>query len=103
MEIEDKYLSAKNCEDGDIIEFIDAGTRQEIKDNKDKVRKVINFVVSNGRYELIYTPGQTATDLFVNAWGRETNNWVGKKFQVKIVDSLSFGKPSKVILPEPLI
>lgn len=102
MEIEDKYLSVNNCEESDIISFVDAGVKAEIKDKSGISRTVINFTVSNGRYNLIYTPGASAIKEFMKAWGRETNNWVDKKFQVKIVETLSFGKPTKMIFPMPI-
>jgi len=101
MEIKDKYLSVSNCENSDIITFIDGGTYATMKDSKGE-REVINFKVSNGRYELIYTPASTATKELMKAWGRETENWIGKKFQVKIIDSMSFGKPTKLIFPIPI-
>lgn len=101
MEIQDRFLSVDNCENGDIITFVDAGVKAKIKMGE-KEREVINFTVDNGRYELTYTPGATAIKEFMKAWGRETNNWVGKKFNVKIVESLSFGKPKKMIFPVPI-
>ena len=102
MEIEDKYLSVENCEEGDIITFVDAGLKAELTDKGGKKKQIVNFTVSNGRYTLTYTPGATATKELMKAFTRETNNWVGKKFTVKIVDTLSFGKPSKIIFPVPI-
>lgn len=103
MEIEDKYLSAENSENGDIITILDEGSKAMIKiQGSDKEKLVYNFKVSNGRYELTYTPGTTAQKELMRAWGRETKNWVGKKFQVKIVEAMSFGKPKSLIFPLPI-
>ena len=95
-------MSVENSEDGDIITFIDSGLYADMQDKSGKIKQVINFKVSNGRYELIYTPGNTALKALMKAWGRETDKWVGRKFQVKIVESISFGKPVKMIYPNPI-
>jgi len=102
MEIQDRYLSAENSEQGDIIEFKDEGKYEEIKSQEGKVKRVINFLVNNGKYDLIYTPSNTALKELMKVWGRETKKWINKKFQVKIADTIVFGKPKKVIFPIPL-
>ena len=104
MELKDKFLSAENCENGDIITFIDEGKEEPLEAKQgEKPRNVVNFTVSNGRYELIYTPGITAQKEFIKAWGRDTAKFVGKKFTVKIVETMSFGKIKKMIFPVPIL
>jgi len=103
MEIQERYLSVESAEDGDIITFLDEGVYVDMKSKDGSTRKVINFNVNNGRYDLIYTPGTTAQKILMKAFSRDTANWVGKKFQVKLVDSLSFGKPTRLILPQPVV
>lgn len=104
MEIEDKYLSVENCDETDIITFLDEGVKASIKlQGSDKEKAVYNFLVSNGRYNLTYTPGLIAQKEFMKAWGRNTSNWVNKKFTPKIVEIMSFGKMKKVIFPVPII
>ena len=98
MEIKDKFLSPDNCEESDIVTFVDAGVEGELE-YKGKKRTVYNFTVSNGRYELTYTPGASAQKEFIKAWGKETDNWKGKKFQVKIVEQLGPQGLKKVIFP----
>lgn len=103
MEIEDKYLSVENSEVGDIITILDEGTKGTLKlQGSDKEKVVYNFRVSNGRYELTYTPGTTALKELMKAWGRETSKWLNKKFSVKHVEIMSFGKSKKMIFPEPI-
>ena len=101
MEIKEKFLSVDNCENGDIITFVDEGAYATIETNG-KTKEVINFNVDNGRYNLTYTPGNAALKELMKAWGRETSKWLGKKFSVNIVNTMAFGKPSKMILPSPI-
>jgi len=102
MEIREKYLSVDSVENGEIITILDEGEYSTIKDAKGIEKSVINFRVNNGRYDLIYTPSVVAQKLLIKAYGRDTKDWVMKKFSVKLVDSMAFGKPSKSILPQPL-
>jgi hypothetical protein len=104
MEIKDKFLSASNCETGDIVTFLDEGIETKMPDTfKGGERDVINFKVNNGRYDLIYTPFVTEQKEFMKAWGRNTTAWVGKKFQVKIVDSMTKKGLTKKIFPVPIL
>jgi len=103
MEIEDKYLSADNCEEGDIITFVDEGSYSEMRNKDGSTRKVLNFKVNNGRYEQLYTPGVTAQKILMKAFGRETSKWIGQKFQIKFIEQLSYGKSIKIILPNVVV
>jgi hypothetical protein len=101
LEIEAIYLNVDNCEESDIITILDEGIKATLK-MQDKEKTVYNFKVNNGRYDLTYTPGTTAQKELMKAWGRETKNWVNKKFQVKFVETFSFGKTKKMIFPVPV-
>lgn len=83
-EIEDKYLTGENTQENDIITFVDGGVQAVIKDFKGNEKKVYNFKVNNGRYELIYTPNLSALKVFKKAWGTNSDNWINKMFQVKL-------------------
>ena len=99
MIIEDKYLGATNCKEGDTITFVDAGVKGEIEQKDKTKKKVYNFAVDNGEYVLTYTPSNKALKSFVEQWGNKTELWIGKSFQVKIVDIEVAGNEMKVVRP----
>ena len=100
MEIESKYLDEESAVEGDIIEFLDEGVKEiKVSPRDQKQYVVYNFLVSNGRYTLTYTPSGDATKLFIKQYGRETKKWKGTKFQVKFVEKMVFGVTKKVLIP----
>jgi hypothetical protein len=101
VEIESKYLDEESATEGDIIEFLDEGVKEIKVSPRDKQQYVVyNFLVTNGRYSLIYTPGGDAQKLFIKQYGRETKNWKNTKFQVKFIEKIVFGQPKKVLIPQ---
>jgi hypothetical protein len=101
MEIEDKYLSGKNCKEGDIVEFLNEGEKAEIEQRDKSRKKVYNFAVKlNGTTDYIYTPSSKALRAFIEVWGRNTTAWIGKKFQIKLVLMEIAGKEMNVIRPQ---
>lgn len=104
MEVEmGEYLNAETSADGDIAEFTGEGEKGEIeRDGKKKVVDNIPIKV-NGKKELIFSPGKKATKSLVAAWGKETKNWIGKKFTIRHKEIESFGKEMTVVRPEPII
>lgn len=98
MEIKDNFLSVDNCTDGDIITILDAGVEDKNKWGKTRY----NFKVTNGSYEMVFTPNFMAQKELMKAFTRNTENWVNKKFQVKIVPNPA-SKSGKAIYPVPII
>jgi len=103
MEIESKYLDEESAEEGEIIEILDEGAKEiKISPRDQSSYTVYNFLVFNGRYNLVYTPNGDSIKILIKAFGRETKNWKGKKFQVKFVEKLLFGQLKKVVIPQIL-
>ena len=82
-----KWLSAKNCADGDIIEFLDEGEwRDSTKftyENGDPVRQLVFKVTHNGEEKQItlIKPSRIA---MIEAFGDDTLEWVGKKAKISL-------------------
>jgi len=100
VEIESKYLDEESANEGDIIEFLDEGSKEVKVSPRDQKQYVVyNFLVSNGRYTLTYTPSGDATKMFIKKYGRETKNWKNTKFVVKFIEKMVFGVTKKVLIP----
>jgi hypothetical protein len=104
-----RYLKADMVKTGDLVHFCDAGVIQS-KDFKDKstgttsVKTVLEMevMINDTMKRLVYSPNKTSCDLLAEAWGPETQNWVGKTGQVSIIEQLSFGKLIPVLVVKPL-
>jgi hypothetical protein len=90
------YLNADNCKTGDVVEFLDEGVKSVIK-RANGEKEVYNFRVKCNSKEIIFTPSGKTLKQFVDAWGKESKNWVSKKFSVKIVAMEVQGKELNVI------
>jgi hypothetical protein len=98
MEIEDKYLNASNCKDGDIIILLDAGVKETIENRfKPGTKKdVYNFNVEVNGKRYIYSPNSTTLKNLIKSFGKTTEKWVGKKLQVQLALTTS---GNKAIMP----
>ena len=98
MEIEDKYLNGSNAVEGDIAIILDSGVKIEMDDKfKPGTKKdVYNFSVEVNGKRFIYSPNNTTLKQFVHNWGKSTEKWIGKKFQIKLALTTT---GSKAIMP----
>jgi len=94
-----EYLNVETSHDGDIVVIVDKPYKDTVERNGEKVI-VDNIPIELNGKKLKYTPGRKATKLFVTAWGKEMDNWVGKKFQVTHKEIEAFGKEMTVIRPK---
>jgi hypothetical protein len=46
--------------------------------------------------------GQQTGIRFQTAWGKDSANWIGKKFTIKFEPYMSFGKPKKGVAGYPI-
>ena len=65
-----------------------------------KKKEVNNFQVRINNKEYTYTPGFKALKALVAMFGDETKEWVGKKFQIKLVTMEAFGEERQIIRPK---
>jgi len=92
------YLKAENLKGGEIIEILAMGEVAEIQNKDGKTKSVLNYRVSVDGKEFEWTPNKTNGQQLMEAWGEDDEKWVGKKFQVEIVKTISFGKPAKAMI-----
>ena|SRR3990167_8606385 len=99
----ESYLNDKSGTEGDLVEIMGEGLMGEKTDESGKVKKVLDIPVTlNGQLKLTYTPGKKALNELQSAWGKETKQWVGKKFQIKFVVMQIGNKEINVIKPVPI-
>jgi hypothetical protein len=93
-----KFLSAKTCQTGDVLTFKNAG---EYRDSKfmnpekkmdgsphpmaGKPKKELVFDVDVNGEQMVFTCNATNQAILKEAFGRNTDDWVGKKCGITIV------------------
>ena len=96
-----EYLSAENTKDGDLLVFIAEGEIVDMERNG-KTKKVLNIPVEVNQVKKIYTPFDADGRKLVEAFGKNTMAWVGKKARISHVRYKSFGQTKVGIEIEPL-
>ena len=95
------YLNEKSAEAEDLVEIMEEGSFEDLE-RDGKKHKVLNIPVKIENRELLYTPGKIARNILQDAFGFDTKDWVGKKFNVAFVE-MQIGKEiRKVIKPIPI-
>ena len=98
----ENYLNDKSAKLNDIVEVTGEGLIEITTDDSGKTKKNLQIpVLVNGKLKLIYSPGKTARKPLETAWGTDTKNWIGKKFQIRIVLVERGGSEMKVIRINP--
>lgn len=100
------FLKAEDCKGGEIVTFLDGGTMEEIITPEQKTKVVLNFQVSvkkgTKEVEKTFTPNKGNGNLFVNAWGEDSEGWIGKTFKITLSNVMVYGKSKPSIVAEPL-
>lgn len=92
-----RFLSAKTCQTGDILTFKNAGEYVDGKflnpptfaDGKPnplagQPKKELRFEVSVNGVDMIFTANKTNQVILSEAFGRNTDDWVGKKCGITV-------------------
>ena len=93
------FMNCESIEENSIVEILEEGSYQEVTISGKK-KNLLNIPVRVNGKELLYSPGQKAGKILVTAWGKETKNWKGKKFQAKFVTIEFAGIEKRVIRPK---
>ena len=97
------FLRAEDCKENDIVTFKAEGETEEITTKDGKTKSVLNYDVEiNGKVKT-FTPNKSNGNKFIEAWGEDDKEWVGKQFTVKLVKVNVFGKVQDSIVAEPLV
>ena len=93
-----KFLSPKNVKNGDVLTFKNAGDYQESKfvqpekkadgspnPKAGQPKMSLVFDVEVGKDPMIFTCNNTNQAICKDAWGRNTDDWVGKKATIAVI------------------
>lgn len=100
---EGNFLKAEDCKGGEIVEFLDGGSMEEIISPEGKTKAVLNFQVKINGNEKTFTPNKGNGNAFVEAWGDDSEGWIGKKFKIALTKVMVFGKRKNSIVAEPIL
>lgn len=101
-----KFLKAEICKGGEICEFLDAGTMDEIatdEGTKEVLNFEIRFDIGGINVEKSFSPNKSSGNIMCEAWGDDTNTWKGKRFKITLVKVNVFGKIKDSIVVEPIV
>lgn len=102
IELTGNFIKAEELEGNEIIEFLDEGEIAELTSPEGKTKSVVNFKVLLDGEERTFTPNKGNLAVFVEAWGDESEEWIGKKFKVELVKANVFGKMKNSIVAHPI-
>ena len=100
-------LKNEDLQQGDIVTFVNAGEIKSVDFSKAQdgsaVKTVLQMLVEipDGKNK-IYTPNATTRNRLKEIWGKDTEDWVGKKAKVTFIKQLAFGKTIDVLVLEPV-
>jgi len=90
-----QWLSAKNCTEGSVVEFLDEGewrnSQKFTYDDGTSVRQLV-FRVKHENEEKQLTIIKPSRLALIEAWGDDTLEWVGKKATIKLALNTQGGK-----------
>lgn len=96
------FLSAENADDNSIIVIVDKPELEE-KEYNGQTYNTTNIPVEINQKRKIYSPSRESGKRMVTAWGREMDNWVGKKATIKHVLKQIKGKTDTYIEAYPIV
>jgi len=102
-----RFLKADMVKNGDLIHFCDAGNISEKEFKQDGVTKKnrvleMEVMIGDTMKKIVYSPNKITVDLLRQAWGKDTQTWVGETGIVSIVEQIVFDKLKPVIVIKPL-
>jgi len=84
------FLNVESTKDGDLCVFLDEGKSEY---NEALKKNMINFAVEVNGKRKIYSPTQKAGQEFQKAFGLDSKQWVGQKFEVLHVQGKMVVRP----------
>jgi hypothetical protein len=86
------FLNLDSTQDADIIEILDEG-KEEF--NSVLKKDMFNIHVRKGDKVMTYSPNNTSGRLLQDAFGKDSKDWIGKKFQIIHADKKMLIRPIK--------
>lgn len=97
------YTCAENCSENDIGVILSEGTMEEKESFKGDKYMQLNIDVEINGKKLIHSPRMAEGKNLVKAWGKDTKEWVGKKFKTHIINYKAMGQTKSCVEIEPLV
>jgi plasmid replication initiation protein len=82
----------EDIKDGDIIKVLDGGTITEGEYGK---QNTFRIETCNG--EKLFSFNQTSQNNLIDAFGEETDNWIGKEVKVWMIKAMVGGKMQDIV------
>lgn len=101
----ESFWTGESLKTGDIIKFVDAGRIEDkefTQNGKKQVSRVLELTAEKNGERKVITPNKISRTNCTEAWGPNTENWVGKECDVTIANQLVFDKQIKVIILNPV-
>jgi hypothetical protein len=98
-------LTAEDVVDGEQFEIIDSGRYIDVtveRDGKEEIMQLFCMVVKLRDLEFDYIPNKTTRNNFTRKYGKDTENWVGKKGEFAKVKQNVFGTVKEVLYATPI-
>lgn len=86
------FLNYDGTQDNDIVTILDEG---KVEFNETLGKDMFNINVDHNGKKKVYSPNNKSGKSLQEAFGMDSKNWVGKKFQVMHVDKKMFIRPLK--------
>jgi hypothetical protein len=87
------FVSFDSTQDGDIAEILNEGV---IEYNETLKKDMFNLKVKINEKIKIYSPNNTAGRTLQDTYGKDSKDWIGKKFQIFHIDKKMLIKPLKL-------
>lgn len=84
------FLNYEGSQDGDIVTILDEG---KVEYNETLKKDMFNINVDHNGKKKTYSPNNKAGKALQIAFGMDSKNWVGKKFQIVHVDKKMYIRP----------
>ena len=101
------FWTATDFEQGETITFADAGDIEDVDFSREhdgsKRKKVFQITIRKENQQKKFTLNKTSIDVLSLAWGKKTEEWIGKKATVNFLEQMSFGKMARVLVFKPIL
>jgi hypothetical protein len=87
------FINFDSTQDGDICEILNEG---KVEFNETLKKDMFNLNVKINEKVKTYSPTDKSGRAFQEAWGKDTKDWIGRKFQIFHIDKKMLVKPIKI-------
>lgn len=96
------FTNADNCHENDTGIVLTEGVLEEKENFKGDLYMSLTIDIEVNGKKLMHSPRMQEGKNLVRIWGKETKDWVGKKFKTHVINYKSMGQTKQCIELEPL-